>query len=153
MRLRERSRAKNHRKLTMKGEMMQEEMTEGKQTEEEAKKEASERLEEEIINTIMMILDQVRFLVKDDVYREEREYRVIQYSYEPEYEDGDGAIPKLYVNIEKELQYKTVVFGPLTQNYASDSAYVFNLCKRMADRKEGENSKLDVYKSEIPYCC
>lgn len=115
--------------------------------------EAFAKLKEEIINTIMMILDQVRFLVKDDAYRDEREYRVIQYSYEPEYEEGDEAIPKLYVNIEKELRYTTVVFGPLTQNYASDSAYVLNLCKKVADRKEGERLKLDVYKSEIPYCC
>lgn len=121
-------------------------------TEKEMKGGAFAKLEEEIINTIMMILDQVRFLVKDDAYRDEREYRVIQYSYEPEYEESDEAIPKLYVNIEKELQYKTVVFGPLTQNYASDSAYVLNLRKKTEDRKEGESPKLNVYKSEIPYC-
>lgn len=109
-------------------------------------------LEEEIINTLMMILDQVRFLVKDDSYRDEREYRVIQYSYEPEYEGGED-IPKLYVNIEKDLKYKTVVFGPLTQNYASDSAYVLNMRKKTPEKTDGKSLGLDVYKSDIPYCC
>lgn len=111
------------------------------------------KLGKEISNTIMIILDQVRFLVKDDSYRDEREYRVIQYSYAPKYEDTGNGIPKLYVDIEKELKYKAVWFGPLTQNYASDSAYVLNLRKKCSRKKEGENWDLEVHKSDIPYCC
>ena len=34
----------------------------------------------ELCNTIMVILDLVRFLIKSDYYSDEREYRIIQYS-------------------------------------------------------------------------
>lgn len=101
----------------------------------------------------MIILDMARFLVKDDAYRDEREYRLIQYSFDPKYADGQKGLPKLYMDVDRELKYEGVIFGPLTQNYASDSAYVLNVRKTSRERREGDSWKLQVSKSDIPYFC
>ena len=113
--------------------------------------ERCEKTKRELCNTIMVILDLVRFLIKSDYYSDEREYRIIQYSSDPEYDNVDDGIPKLYIQMEKELVYKEICFGPLVQNYDSLAAYVLNI------RKEGEEGtvrktwELNVRKSDIDF--
>lgn len=111
------------------------------------------KFRKELTNIIMMILDQVRFLVKDEAYRDEREYRVIQFSHTPQYNDTENQIPKLYIDIEKDLVYDSVCFGPLTQNFASDSAFVLNLQRKSALENKKNNHDITVHKSQIPYWC
>ncbi|MDE6926571.1 MAG: DUF2971 domain-containing protein [Acetatifactor sp.] len=109
------------------------------------------RARSELCNIIIMILDLVRFLIKSDYYRDEREYRIIQYSSDPEYYCTEDGIPKLYINVEKKLMYEKVCFGPLVQNFDSHAAYVLNIKK---DKYEDEPKKtwgLEVCRSEIDY--
>lgn len=107
-----------------------------------------EPLKREVCNTIMIILDQIRFLIKSDVYRDEREYRIIQYSSDPECETEGTEVPKLYVPIEKELTYEKVCFGPLVKDFESKAAYVLNIKKKSST---GENKSIEVCKSSIHY--
>lgn len=109
------------------------------------------KLKDEIVNTIMVLLDMARFLVKSDWYRDEREFRVIQYSSKPLYEENPQGVPKLYVNIEKDIVYKRVCFGSLVQNYDSEAAYVLNIKRNWPDSDRKKTWELEAYKSEIAY--
>ncbi len=104
----------------------------------------------ELCNTIMLILDLVRFLIKSDYYRDEREYRIIQYSSDPEYYTEDE-IPKLYITVEKELVYEKICFGPLVQNFDSQAAYVLNIKKEKIEGEPKKTWNLEVCKSDIDY--
>lgn len=104
----------------------------------------------ELCNTIMLILDLVRFLIKSDYYRDEREYRIIQYSSDPEYYTEDE-IPKLYIPVEKELVYEKICFGPLVQNFDSQAAYVLNIKKEKIEGEPKKTWNLEVCKSDIDY--
>ncbi len=102
-----------------------------------------ERLKDELCHAIMVILDLVRFLIKSDKYRDEREFRVIQYSDDPECEGEGTEVPRLYIPIEKELIYKRVCFGPLVKDFESKAAYVLNIKRNGAD--------VEVQKSAISF--
>lgn len=102
-------------------------------------------------NIIMVILDLVRFLVKSDHYREEREYRVIQYSSDPDYEEVKGNTPILFVRMQKELAYKRICYGPNVKDFNSEAAYSINIRKAPGEEKRGKNWRIEAYKSEIPY--
>ena len=105
----------------------------------------------ELCNTIMAILDLVRFLIKSDYYNDEREYRIIQYSSNPEYDNVEEGIPKLFIPLQKELVYKKICFGPLVQNFDSQAAYLLNIKREREAGKRPETWKLEVCKSEINY--
>lgn len=105
----------------------------------------------ELCNTIMVILDLVRFLIKSSNYSDEREYRIIQYSSDPEYDDTGSGVPKLFIPVRKELAYKKICFGPLVQNFDSQAAYVLNIRKEKEAGKPRETWKLEVCKSQIDY--
>lgn len=108
-------------------------------------------LKKELLNTIMIIMDLVRFLVKDDSYKDEREYRIIQYSHTPKCEESVDGIPKLYIDIDRDLKYTSVCFGPLNNSFASDAAYIINLRKKVMDKPDGESWGIEVCQSDIPY--
>lgn len=108
-------------------------------------------LKKELLNTIMIIMDLVRFLVKDDSYKDEREYRIIQYSHTPKCEESVDGIPKLYIDIDRDLKYTSVCFGPLNNSFASDAAYIINLRKKVIDKPDGESWGIEVCQSDIPY--
>lgn len=110
--------------------------------------EARNGLKREVSNTIMVILDLVRFLFKSDYYRDEREYRIIQYSADPE--QDERPVPRLYVNMEKQLYYKKICFGPKVSNLASDEAYLLNI-RRPDPEEKSKRWDLEVCSSEIPY--
>ena len=93
----------------------------------------------------------MRFLIKSDYYNDESEYRIIQYSSNPEYDDVGNGIPKLFIPLQKELVYKKICFGPLVQNFDSQAAYLLNIKREREAGKRPETWKLEVCKSEINY--
>lgn len=104
-----------------------------------------EKMQEDLCNTIMVILDLARFLIKSDVYLEEREYRVIQYSAEPECDSEGQTVPRLYIPIKKELSYEKVYFGPLVKDFESKVSYILNI------KKNCKNQNIEVCKSAIDF--
>lgn len=56
-------------------------------------------------------LNEIRFLFKDIEYEHERELRMIQYSRWPEIEEESFEIPRLFVEVEKEIHMKNVCLG------------------------------------------
>ena len=101
-----------------------------------------------VYETIMIVLDQVRFLVKDHCYRGEREFRVIQYSESPETKRVGDEMDVLYVKMKKNLCYEGVKYGPCVENYPSMSSYVLNM--RQNNKNDGDR-RLKAMKSKIPY--
>ncbi len=106
--------------------------------------------EKELISCIMVIIDLIRFLIKRDHFRNEREYRIIQYSSDPQYEQGDAGIPRLFVPVEKEPSYNKICFGSQVMDFDSKAAYILNI--RKDDKNGGERSTWDieVCKSNVP---
>lgn len=105
----------------------------------------------ELCNCIMVILDLVRFLIKSDYYSDEREYRIIQYSSDPQFDPVDSGIPKLYIQMEKKIEYEKVCFGPLVQNFDSLAAYVLNIKKTGREGEAPGTWNIKVCKSDIDY--
>lgn len=112
---------------------------------------ARRRARGELCNIIMLILDLVRFLIKNDYYRDEREYRIIQYSSDPEYFCREDGTTRLYINVEKRLIYEKIYFGPLVQNFDSHAAYVLNIKKEKEEDEPKKTWGLEVCKSGIDY--
>lgn len=108
-------------------------------------------IEKKLCDTIMVILDLIRFLVKNDFYRDEQEYRVIRYASDPECADDGSDVPKLYISIEREAKYKKVCFGPLVKDFESKAAYILNIKKENKETGKKTNLEIEVSKSSIPY--
>ncbi len=117
----------------------------------EADREACGKIEEEICNIIMIILDMIRFLVKSDFYRDEREFRVIQYDSDPECDGERSVVPHLYISVDRELDYKKVCFGPRVTDFNSKASYILNIKKDSVNGGPKENWEIEVCKSSIPY--
>lgn len=112
--------------------------------------ETQNALERELCNTIMVILDVARFLIKSDSYRDEREYRIIQYSAAPDCITEGVSVPKLFIPAEKRMEYEKVCFGPLVRDFESKAAYLLNIRKKdVGDGKD--NWEIDVCRSSIHY--
>lgn len=79
---------------------------------------------------IQNILDQVRYLFKDDNYSHEQELRVIKFEdnkEKTEYTtDAEGfVVPHVYVNIDKDLDVEEVVLGPKVNNTIEIANYLY----------------------------
>lgn len=107
--------------------------------------ESQAKVKTELCNTIMVIFDLVRFLIKSDYYMYEQEYRVIQYSADPECASDSTVVPKLYIPIERELVYEKIYLGPLVNDFESKAAYILNLRRNCTDEQ------IEVRKSEIAF--
>ncbi|MDO4338139.1 MAG: tetratricopeptide repeat protein [Eubacteriales bacterium] len=114
-------------------------------------KETREKIKRELCNIIMAILDLARFLIKSEYYQDEREYRIIQYASDPKYDDSVKGIPKLYIEVEKDMVYQKIFFGPLVQNFDSQAAYILNIKKDAEDGNPKTNWEVEVCKSGISY--
>lgn len=114
-------------------------------------KKNQDSIQTELCNTIMVILDLIRFLIKSTNYQDEREFRIIQYESDPEYDRDSKGIPKLYTEVKKELAYKKIYFGPLVQEFDSLAAYVLNIKKDSGDGKKKKTWGIEVCKSKIQY--
>lgn len=111
-------------------------------------------LKNEITNTVMVMLDLVRFLCKSDSYKDEREFRVLQYSSHPQYDETDSKVPLLYIEMNKKIAYQGICFGPLVPDCDSQAAYVLNIKKEDTEGHpfmEEANYDLKIVKSKIHY--
>jgi len=64
---------------------------------------------------VVAILDQIRFLFKDYNYKHEQEVRVIKFAQKENVKctpKGDFRVPHLYIDLDKELEYKEIILGP-----------------------------------------
>lgn len=56
-------------------------------------------------------LNEVRFLFKDKEYEHEKEYRLVQYSHNPIIDEENFAVPRLYIEVNKDIILKQVMLG------------------------------------------
>lgn len=68
--------------------------------------------EEVIRSFVANCLNEVRFLFKDKEYEHEGEYRIVKYSHSPEIDDEHFRIPRLYIEVDREIQMKRIMLGP-----------------------------------------
>lgn len=65
------------------------------------------------------MLNEIRFLFKDPEYKHEKELRLIRCSYIPKIDFTAFEIPRLYIDVEKELRIAEVKLGP---KYSTEEA-------------------------------
>ncbi len=56
-------------------------------------------------------LNEIRFLFKYSYFEKEEELRLVQFSYHPKFENEAFPIPRMYINVEREIQLKEVMLG------------------------------------------
>lgn len=56
-------------------------------------------------------LNEIRFLFKYSYFEKEEELRLVQFSYHPKFEHEAFPIPRMYINVEREIQLKEVMLG------------------------------------------
>ncbi len=112
--------------------------------------EKAEKMREELCNIIMAILDLARFLFKGENYQDEREYRVIQYASDPQYDKNVQESPRLYVEMEKKFVCEQIRFGPKA-DFEPYATYVQNIKKDAQEGHYKENWKINICKSKISY--
>lgn len=117
----------------------------------EIEPEKAEKMKEELCNIIMAILDLARFLFKGENYQDEREYRVIQYASDPQYDENALGSPRLYVEMEKKFVCEQIRFGPKALDFESYATYVQNIKKDAQDGQHKDNWKINICKSRISY--
>lgn len=71
---------------------------------------------EEIRAFIVDRLNEVRFLFKTTSYEYEHELRLVQCSHRPEFDNQNFTIPRLYIDVEKEIGNLTVKLGSKLEN-------------------------------------
>lgn len=71
---------------------------------------------EEIRSFIVDRLNEVRFLFKSPSYEYEHELRLVQCSHKPKIDNQNFAIPRLYIDVEKEIKNLTVKLGSKLEN-------------------------------------
>ena len=96
-------------------------------------------------SSALNLIDDIRYLFKDEDYSYENEYRIIK-SYEGKEEDiftsetSNSVIPGLYAYIEKELKYSKIKLGPKCDDIDFVAPYI-----KYVDRN------IEVTKSQISY--
>lgn len=69
---------------------------------------------EQIIGTC---LNQIRFLVKDIEYESEEEVRIVHYSKEHLVDAPENKMPRLYIELDRDVQIEQVTLGPKVNSY------------------------------------
>lgn len=64
-----------------------------------------------IQNFVSKCLNEVRFLIKSSEYSFEKEVRMLHYSHEPKIDVENFAVPRLYVEVNRDIQIKEVKLG------------------------------------------
>lgn len=62
-------------------------------------------------NFVAGCLNEVRFLIKGSEYSHEKEVRMLHYSYEPKIDAENFDVPRLYVEVERDIRIKEVKLG------------------------------------------
>lgn len=78
---------------------------------------------------IQNILDQVRFLFKDENYDHEEEVRLVKFEDNGNVKytgDAEGfRVPHVYINLERDIHIEEVIFGPKVQNAIEIANYLY----------------------------
>ena len=64
-----------------------------------------------IRNFVSGCLNEVHFLIKSSEYSHEKEVRMLHYSYEPKFDTESFDVPRLYVEMERNIRIKEVKLG------------------------------------------
>ena len=74
----------------------------------------SNRVSREIIvrEFVADMLNEIRFLFKDPEYKHEKELRLIRCSYDPKIDENTFEIPRLYIDVDKEISIEETRLGP-----------------------------------------
>jgi hypothetical protein len=87
-------------------------------------------VDQEIAEMITSFLDEVRYLFKSIAYETEKEVRLIQSDFEGKAKldpsSEPGRPPKLYLELEDDLQFHEVMLGPKVRNVREWAAYLGN---------------------------
>ncbi|MBZ2123358.1 DUF2971 domain-containing protein [Streptococcus sp. 27098_8_75] len=100
---------------------------------------------QQYFSSAMNLIDDIRYLFKEEDYSYENEYRIIK-SYEGKESEiftsdsSNSVIPGLYVYIDKELKYSKIKLGPKCDDIDFVAPYIKHI-----DRK------IEVTRSEISY--
>lgn len=62
-------------------------------------------------NFVAGCLNEVRFLIKSSEYSHEKEVRMLHYSYEPKFDTENFDVPRLYVEMDRDIRIKEVKLG------------------------------------------
>lgn len=65
-------------------------------------------------------LNEVRFLIKSSEYSFEKEIRMLHYSYKPKMETENFSIPRLYVDVERDIRIKEIKLGPKISEFKTN---------------------------------
>lgn len=74
-------------------------------------KETGQELQKEVRRFVVDRLNEIRFLFKYSEYENEGELRVVQYSNEPKIEEEAFPIPRLYIEVERDVRAEEVCLG------------------------------------------
>jgi len=79
---------------------------------------------------IQNLLDQVRFLFKDDIYSYEKEDRIIKFENDPTKvsftgENENFVVPHTYIEIDRSLKIDEVILGPKVKNPTEAANYIY----------------------------
>lgn len=84
------------------------------------KKENGQREKALVHGFIADCLNEVRFLVKSSEYSFEKEVRMLHYSYEPKLETENYDIPRLYVDVDRDIHIKEIKLGPKISGFETN---------------------------------
>lgn len=65
-----------------------------------------------IRNFVTSCLNEIRFLFKSSEYSHEKEIRMVHHSFEPKIDLDNFDVPRLYVEVDKDIQIEKVQLGP-----------------------------------------
>lgn len=99
---------------------MQKKKEKGPNKREEVQNETKQKEEALVRGFIADCLNEVRFLIKSSEYSFEKEVRMLHYSYEPELETENFDIPRLYVNVDRDIRIKEVKLGPKISEFETN---------------------------------
>lgn len=96
-----------------------------------------------IRNFVAGCLNEVRFLVKASEYSYENEVRMIHHSYEPKIDEENFEVPRLYIEVDRDIQIEEIKLGPkVGESQANEIVTWLSKTKRVANiTKSGRHYK------------
>lgn len=86
-------------------------------------------------------MNEIRFLFKDPEYQYEEEVRIVHCSYDAKIDEQTFDIPRLYIEVERDIRMKKVQLGPrITPTDANEIVSWIHATKKV---KEIEKSHLN----------
>lgn len=96
-----------------------------------------------IRNFVAGCLNEVRFLIKGSEYSYENEVRMIHHSYEPKIDEENFEVPRLYIEVDRDIQIEEVKLGSkVGESQANEIVAWLTKTKRVANiTKSGRHYK------------